>query len=69
MGKFLRRQLTLFLVGFVVAFVIYLFVRFDADKILLGVVIGFVAGIALCIALIVLQRRFPDETPAVQSNR
>jgi cell division protein FtsW (lipid II flippase) len=64
MGKFFRRQLTYFLVGFVIAFMIYLFVRFDADAIILGVIIGAAAGVALCIGIALLERRFEKE-PAV----
>lgn len=61
MRKFLRRQLTYFLIGFVVAFIIYLFVRYDADDIVLGVVISAFAGITTCAALIYLDRKFPDQ--------
>jgi len=63
MWTFLRRQFTYFLIGFIVTFVIYLFVRFDADQVVLGVVIGAVGGAVLAIALFLLERRFPDETP------
>lgn len=62
MWHFLRRQLTYFLVGFVITFVIYLFVRFNADAVLLGLVIGAVGGLALAAALFWLERRFPDES-------
>ena len=64
MRKFVRKQLTYFLAGFVIAFVLYLFIRIDFDKIILGVVIGAVAGVALCFAVAALERRFPDDTPA-----
>ena len=64
MWSFLRRQLNYFLIGFVVGFVIYLFLRYDADDILLGIVIGAVTGLALSIALFALERRFPDRGPA-----
>ncbi|MFN0095496.1 MAG: hypothetical protein ACKVVT_12075 [Dehalococcoidia bacterium] len=60
MRKFLRRQLTYFLIGFIVAFIVYLFVRFDADSILLGVFVSFIAGVAVCGAVLFLERRFPD---------
>ena len=46
MYAFLRKQLTVFLVGFVVAFVVYLCVRFVADKVLLGIVISAGVGVA-----------------------
>ena len=67
MAKFFRKQLTYFLIGFVAAFVLYLFIRFSADAVLLGVVIGTFAGAALCVALGLLERRFDDDpapTPA-----
>jgi len=65
MRRFVRRQLTYFLIGFVITFVGYLFVRFDADKVILGVVIGAGGGIALGMALGWLEHKFPDapETP------
>lgn len=61
MYAFFRKQLTIFLVGFVVAFVVYLFVRFDPDKVLLGVVISAVVGVALNFGVAVLERQFPDK--------
>jgi ABC-type nitrate/sulfonate/bicarbonate transport system permease component len=60
MRKFLRRQLTYFLIGFVVTFIIYLFVRFNADQVILGMVIGAVGGFAVMAALFWLERKFPD---------
>ena len=67
MRKFIRRQLTYFLVGFIITFVIYLFVRFDADQVILGVVIGAVGGVALAAGLFWLGRRFPDDEAAPPS--
>lgn len=63
MWTFLRRQLNYFLIGFIVTFIIYLFVRFDADEVVLGVVLGVVGGGLLSTALFFAERRFPDETP------
>jgi hypothetical protein len=63
MWTFLRKQALYFLVGFVITFVIYLFVRFDADKVLLGVSIGALGGVGLSIVLFMLERRFPDQSP------
>jgi cell division protein FtsW (lipid II flippase) len=64
MWSFLRRQALYFLVGFVVSFIIYLFVRFDFDKIILGVVIGAGVGLAVSIGVFMLERRFPDRSEA-----
>ncbi|MFQ5381417.1 MAG: hypothetical protein ACE5EF_07330 [Dehalococcoidia bacterium] len=61
MWNFLRRQLTYFLIGFVITFVVYLFVRFSADAILLGIVIGLVGGAAVMVGLFWLERQFPAE--------
>jgi cell division protein FtsW (lipid II flippase) len=69
MRKFVRKQLTYFLIGFVVAFVVYLFARFDANKVIWGVAVGAGVGIALCIAIAILERRFPDEPNVVGSTR
>lgn len=60
MYAFLRKQLTVFLVGFIVAFVVYLFVRFDPDKVLLGVVISAVVGVVANVGVAMLERQFPD---------
>ncbi len=65
MWNFLRRQLTYFLIGFVITFVIYLFVRFSADAILLGIVIGLGGGAAVMVGLFWLERQFPAEDKGV----
>lgn len=70
MRKFLRRQLTYFLIGFLITFIIYLFVRFDPDKVILGVVISAVGGVALATVLFWLGRRFPeDDLPPAISKK
>ncbi|HEX6030265.1 MAG TPA: hypothetical protein VFY90_02460 [Tepidiformaceae bacterium] len=56
----MQRFWRFFSLGFIVAFVIYLFVRWDADQVLLGVVISAVVGVVLAIAIFFLQRRFPE---------
>ncbi len=61
MRRFFRKQLTYFLIGFTVAFILYLFIRFDANDVILGVVIGAATGIVLCLAIAIMERRFPDE--------
>lgn len=63
MWTFLRRQLNYFLIGFIISFIVYLFIRFDADAVLMGVVIGVVGGAVLSTALFYLQRRFPETQP------
>lgn len=60
MWSFLRRQLNYFLIGFVATFIVYLFIRFDSDKVLLGVVLGSGGGLLLTVAIFWLERRFPD---------
>jgi cell division protein FtsW (lipid II flippase) len=64
MWHFLKRQALYFLIGFVITFLVYLFIRFDADKVLLGMVIAAVGGVALAIVLFLLERRFPEQPPA-----
>ena len=61
MWAFLRRQALTVLVGFVIAFVVYLFIRFDATEVIEGVAIGIGAGLALAMVLFFLERRFPGE--------
>lgn len=71
MWAFFRRQGLYFLVGFVVAFLIYLFVRFDADAIVLGILISAGAGVGLSMFLWWLERRFEKRqtTTTVGSQR
>ncbi len=63
MWTLLRRQLNYFFVGFIAAFVIYLFVRYEFDDIMIGVLIGAVVGVALSAGLYYLERRFPENRP------
>lgn len=63
MWQFLRREFLYFLVGFVITFVIYLFVAWEADKVVLGVAIGAIGGLLLAIALFMMERRFPEQPP------
>jgi multisubunit Na+/H+ antiporter MnhE subunit len=62
MWSFLRRQFLYFLIGFVITFVLYLFVRFDANKVILGVGVGIIGGLVLSAVLFMLERRFPDQS-------
>lgn len=61
----LRRLLNYFLIGFVITFVIYLFARYNTDEIVLGIVIGAVGGAVATIIIVLLERRFPDESPRI----
>jgi hypothetical protein len=64
MWHFLKRQAMFFLVGFVLTFLVYLFVRFSADAVVLGIVIATAGGLAVSTVIFWLERRFPDRTPA-----
>lgn len=57
----LRRYLNAALIGFIVTFVVYLFVRFDPDKILLGIVIALIGAAAALTAYVYLGKRFGSE--------
>jgi ABC-type nitrate/sulfonate/bicarbonate transport system permease component len=63
MWSFLRRQFLYFLTGFVVAFVIYIFARFDSDKVLLGVLISALVGLVVSAVIMYLERKFPERRP------
>ena len=64
MQRFFRRQLTIFLVGFVISFVIFLFIRFNADAVFLGMAIGAGVGVATCFLVAFLNRKFFNDEPA-----
>ncbi len=63
MMRALRRYLNAVLIGFIVTFVLYLFVRFDADKIVLGIVIALIGGAAALAAYIFLDRKLGGGEP------
>lgn len=63
MMRALRRYLNAALIGFIVTFVIYLFVRFDPDKIVLGIVIALIGGVATLAAYIYLDRKLGGDEP------
>lgn len=63
MWAFLRRQGLYFLLGFVLCFLIYLFVRFDPDAVFLGMVISSAAGITLSVFMWWLGNRM-EKKPA-----
>jgi hypothetical protein len=60
MWQFLRRQTLYFLIGFVITFIVYLFIRFSADAVILGVAVAACGGIGASVVLFMLERRFPD---------
>ena len=61
MMRGLRRYLNAALIGFIITFVIYLFVRFDPDKIVLGIVISLIGAAVALVAYIYLNRKFGGE--------
>ena len=63
MFKALRRYLNAALIGFIVTFVIYLFVRFDPDKIVLGIVISLVGAAVVLIGYIYLDKKLGGSEP------
>ena len=63
MFRALRRYLNALLIGFIITFVIYLFVRFDPDKIITGIVISTVGGVALLALYVYLDRKFASPDP------
>lgn len=70
MWAFFRRQGLYFLIGFVVAFVVYLFVRFNADAVTLGILIAIGFGAATSAFFWWLERRFNKTAPTtVGGNR
>jgi len=60
MWSTLRRLWHYFLLGFIATFVIYVFIRLDKDKILLGLLLGVVVGLVVSIGIFLLERRFPE---------
>lgn len=69
MWTFLKRRLLWFLIGFVVVFLVYLFVRYNVDAILLGMFIAAGGGAVVSIGVYWLERRFPEETVVVEPQR
>lgn len=62
-----RQQAVYFLAGFVIAFIVYLLIRYDFDDIVLGAVIGVGGGVGMLVIVNLLNKRFPDE-PATPSR-
>ena len=63
MFKALRRYLNAALIGFIITFVVYLFVRFDPDKVVLGIVISLVGASVTLIGYIYLDRKLGGGEP------
>lgn len=61
MMRGLRRYLNAALIGFIVTFIVYLFVRFDPDKIVLGIVIALVGAAVALIGYVYLGKKFGNE--------
>jgi ABC-type uncharacterized transport system permease subunit len=59
----LRRYMNAALIGFILTFVIYLFVRFAADKIITGIVIALVGAGATLALYIFLDRKLSPGEP------
>lgn len=61
MWTLLRRLLRFFVVGFIVTFIVTLFIQFNADDVILSLIIGAAGGAVVALALFFLERRFPDQ--------
>ncbi len=68
MWSTLRRLWHFFLAGFVATFVVYLFIRFDANKVLLGIIIGAAGGLVISVIIFALERRFPARNSGAHLN-
>ncbi len=61
----LRRYLNAILIGFIITFVIYLFVRFDPDKIITGIVISLVGGAVALVLYVFLDKKLSPGEPVL----
>lgn len=61
MWSAVRRLLRFFTIGFIVTFIVTLFIQFDANDVVLSLVIGAAGGVVVAVVLFFLERRFPDE--------
>ncbi len=48
------------MVGFIVSFVIYLFIKIGANDVLWGLAVGAGGGLVVSIAFFLLERKFPE---------
>ena len=51
------------MIGFIITFVVYLYIKLDTDDLVLGLIIAAAGGVALAVGLFLLGRRFPDDAP------
>ncbi|HMO53438.1 MAG TPA: hypothetical protein PJ994_02950 [Tepidiformaceae bacterium] len=63
MFRSLRRYLNAALIGFIITFVIYLFVRFDPDEVFLGIVISLVGAAAALTVYVYADRKMSGKEP------
>jgi hypothetical protein len=63
MMRALRKYLNVALAGFIITFVVYLFVRFDPDKIVLGIVIALVGAAVALAAYVFLDKKLGGNEP------
>jgi hypothetical protein len=63
MYQFLRKQVAIFLAGFLIAFIVYLFWKLTSEELLIGVLIGGGGGLVLTVGLYLLERQFPEQIP------
>ena len=52
--------------GFIITFIVTLFIRWNAEDVITSAAIGAVGGLVIAILLWYLERRFPDQTPPPQ---
>ena len=67
MFAWIRREALYVLSGFVVTFLIYLFIVFDTDEVLRGMGIGLLGGAGVAILIFVLDRWMPGRGDKSQS--
>lgn len=66
MRRAIQRTALSFMAGFIVTFLIYLLIRFDSDKVLLGLAIGAAGGAVLTIVIAYLGHRLGREDTPTQ---
>lgn len=60
MWTFLRRGSRFFTIGFLLTFIVTLFIRVDSSDVLWSIGIGALGGLVLWIVLFYLERKFPE---------